>query len=308
MRIIREPEKLLSRSEAVAACERAFRAVAGRRWHPAHSESIELPSGRVSSVLSFDDDHGAFVRSEECAGQGWIWIERPPGEVIAMVHREPIDRMRGWAVSALATKLLAVPEAATLGVIGTGIQARRHVHAVMGVRKIKRILAAGRDLARAQAFVASLAGELGPDIAIEATIPGRAADLSDVLCVCTGASAPVVYGNEIRKGSHVNAVGSREFDRRELDTNAILRSKVFIEDREMGFTRAGDLRIPVEEGRVDPAAYSTDLGDLLTGKKAGRTKEGDITLFKSVGHPAAEFYLAVAAFEKALALKVGSEV
>ncbi|MCX5790026.1 MAG: hypothetical protein NTX64_16210 [Elusimicrobia bacterium] len=308
MRVLREPEKLLSRAEAIAACEKAFRAVATRRWHPAHSESVELPGAWLRTVVSFDDEHGVLIRSEESGGHGWISIQRPAGEVVAMIPRAAIDRMRGWSVSALATRLLAEEEARTVGVVGVGAQGRLHVHAVMAVRKIKRILAAGRTPAQSQAFVADLARELGPGVAIEAADATRAAAFSDVLCVCTDAKEPVVFGNEVRRGCHINAVGSRGPDRRELDTNAILRSKVFLEDREMGFGLANDLRAPIEQGRVGPEAYATDLGDLLTGRRRGRTSSDDITLFKSVGHPAAEFYLALAAYQKALTSRTGSEV
>lgn len=310
LRVLRSQdlEPLLTPAFAFTACERAFRAVADHAWHPAQRETLALGKLRLATSLGFDD--AGFVARFDRAdgGGGLVSLYRPAATPVALLPWAPLERVRASAVAALATRHMANDEAPCLGVIGTGVQARLHIQALTRVRNVKRVLTAGRTSAQAQAFAARMSRELGGGMSFEAADIGRAAALADVLCVCTDSTVPVLFGNEVRKGCHINATGSTSMDAREVDTNAVLRSKVAVEDKELGCLWAGDLRIPVEEGRVAPEALQTDLADLLKGRKSVRTSEDDITLFKAVGHPAADFYLALAAYEQASERGLGAEV
>lgn len=312
----RDLEQLLSPQLALAACEQAFKAVASHVWHPASYERLDLGGRTLVSSLGFDDS-GASIRFERCvlppprpapasgggsaeggpAAADLITLCKPAGNLLAVMPWAPIERVRASAIAALATKHLANEKAPCLAVVGTGAQARLHVRAVTRVRDVKRVLVAGRTEAATQAFTAALAREFGGGMSFEATDVARAASLADVLCLCTDSRAPVLLGNDVRRGCHVNATGATTFDAREVDTNTVLRAKTVIEDKELGVAQGGDLRIPVEEGRVKAQSFDTDLGDLVTGKKVVRASEDDITLFKAVGHPAVDFYLALAAYE-----------
>ncbi|MBI4422447.1 MAG: ornithine cyclodeaminase family protein [Elusimicrobia bacterium] len=303
-----EVERLLTPALALRAVRRAFQAVASKQWRPGESTELNAERAPIRIAWSRDEESGlAADMAWDRAGSGRILFQEPP-EYRALLKLEAIHRLRASAVSSLATESLARADASVLAVIGTGDQARLHIHAITRVRDIKRVLVVGRTAAKAQLFVAELLRELGGGMRFEATDAGRASSLADVLCLCTDSATPVLLGNEVGKGCHINAIGATTFDAREVDTNTVLRSKVVIEDKEYGITSAGDLRIPVEEGRIDGAAFQTDLGDLVAGKRTARACDDDITFFKSVGHPAVDFYLALAAYEAAVEERVGVEV
>ena len=300
-------EKLLDPPLAFSACEQAFRAVANRYWHPASYERLDLHGTALVSSVGFDDS-GFTVRFERSKDRNVVTVAKPAANLLCVMPWAPLERVRASAIAALATKLLANEKAPILAVVGTGPQARLHVVAVTRLRNVKRVLVAGRTPQQTQAFTAALAGEFGGGMIFEATDVPRAASLADVLCLCTDSRTPVLLGNDVRRGCHINATGTTSFDAREVDTNTVLRAKTVVEDKDISATQAGELRIPVEEGRVKAQVFDTDLGDLVMGKKVVRTSEDDITFFKAVGHPAVDFYLAIAAYETAIAKRVGNEV
>jgi ornithine cyclodeaminase/alanine dehydrogenase-like protein (mu-crystallin family) len=233
--------------------------------------------------------------------------ENSTGRLLALIEGSSIVTLRASAASAVATRYLAADTASVLCIVGTGVQAGLHLAAMLRVRDIRRVFIVGRTSAGASAFAASALGKYGGGIQFETTDLMRAASLADIICLCTDSRVPVLLGNHVKAGCHINAIGACGLDAREVDTNTVLRSKVVIEDKEMGIGRAGDLRIPFEEKKVPESAFQSDMAELTQGK-AVRGAPSDITLFKSVGHPAVDFHLAVAAYQAALQRKVGVEV
>lgn len=301
--------RLLDPRTAGKAAERAFRALAGRAWRGAGADAFRLAGVGGEAFWGLDEPAKAAALAAKIGlERSWVVLmDDAGGRVLALLDGRELREMAPSAAASVASKALAVEGPRVFGLVGTGAQARRQLKAA-AVTGIKRVLVAGRTAERAQAFIAEAERSYGGGLSFEAADVGRVAGLADVLCLCTDSAGPVLFGNEVRKGCHINAMGATEFDRREVDTNTVLRAKVVIEDKEYGITRAGDLRIPVQEGRVSTAAFETDLADVVAGKKAVRVTKGDITMFKSVGHPAVEFYLALTAYEAALERKVGTEV
>ena len=203
----------------------------------------------------------------------------------AVMDAEFITAMRTAAGSALATRLLARPDADTLAILGTGVQAEAHAIAIPRVRPIREIRVAGRDIAKAISLASKLSQQLG--IPVEGTDSFRdAVEGADLVCACTHAATPILLGRWLRPGVHVNSVGLN-FQGRELDADAVKMSRVFVESREAALASppagANDLTWPIRDGVIDKTHVVAEIGELVAGSHPDRTSDEQITLYKSVG-------------------------
>lgn len=196
----------------------------------------------------------------------------------ALVDGAALTGLRTAAVSGLATRHLARRAARHLLVFGAGLQARTHVIAMQAVRPIEHVTVVSRTAASARTLVADLRGD-----GLDATV-GTPDDVAtaDIVCACTTSDTPVVAGDLLAPGTHVNAVGAYRPTARELDTATMLRARIVVEQRDAALAEAGDLAIPVEAGELSPDAIVADLGEVVGGQVV-RTSEHDVTVFKSVG-------------------------
>ncbi len=204
------------------------------------------------------------------------------GKLQAMIESDHLGRMRTGAASGLATKLLAKPEARTLGVIGAGRQAFTQVAAVCAAREIADIRVFTRTDAHRDAFARRIERELGvaarPAASAEAAV-GEA----DVVIVITKSAEPVLRANWLKSGVHVNAAGANAATRREIDAETVLRATVRATDHLVqAKEEAAEYRDLVAAGRLKWQDV-VELGDIVTGKSPGRRGPADITLFKSLG-------------------------
>ena len=215
----------------------------------------------------------------------------------ALLEGAALTGIRTAAVSAVATRHLARPESRTLLVFGGGTQGLAHVEAMAEVLPgLERVLCVSRSDSSAKRLV-ERATKLG---FVAEVAPPAGVELADVVCTCTTSSSPLFDGGRLRAGAHVNAVGTYKRDARELDDAVIARSKVFVEVKDPALQEAGDLRLPVEAGRLDPEDV-TELGDVAGGRETGRTGIDDITVFKSVGVAFEDLVVAAAAVRRARA-------
>ncbi len=204
------------------------------------------------------------------------------GRLLALMEADWLGQTRTGAASGLATKYMARPDAATLGVIGTGQQARTQVMAVAAVRPLTSVLAYGRDETRRAAFAQEMAKRIGVSVRPVASAEEAVRD-ADIVVTMTTAREPVLRGAWLRPGTHVNAAGSNWANRREVDDETVERSAVVaVDSLEQAQLEAGDLVLPAAAGRFD-WARAVELGTILDGKVAGRPSPEAITLFKSVG-------------------------
>lgn len=196
----------------------------------------------------------------------------------ALVDGAALTGLRTAAVSGLATRHLARPDARHVVVFGAGLQARTHVVAMRAVRPIQQVTVVSRTAASARALVAELRRD-----GLDATV-GAPDDVAtaDVVCACTTSDTPVVDGNLLATGTHVNAVGAFRPTARELDTVTMQRARIVVEQRDAALAEAGDLAIPIEAGELSPDAIVADLGEVVGGRTV-RTSEDEVTVFKSVG-------------------------
>ena len=207
------------------------------------------------------------------------------GTPVALLDGEAITAARTAAGSALSTDLLARKDAKSLVVIGTGVQARAHLRAVSRVRDFETVIVAGRDVAKAKAFAASVRGELGRSIRISATIDQALTD-GDVICACTHTAEPVVKRDRLREGTHVTSVGYNSAGR-EVDEATVVDALVVVESRTAALAAppsgSNDLNWPIRDGKITKEHVHAELGELVNKTKSGRANDRQLTLYKSVG-------------------------
>lgn len=209
----------------------------------------------------------------------------------AIFDRGALTALRTAAVSALATRYLARPDARQLVVFGAGAQARAHVHALRAVRGIEHVTIVGGGSPRAAELVEELR-----DQGIEA-VTGTASAVADadIVCTCTTSRTPVFDGALVRPGTHVNAIGAYRPDARELEASLLARALVVVETRPSALAEAGDVVLAIEDGALAVARLH-ELSAVVRGDvvRAGT----DITVFKSVGLALEDLAVAAAAADR----------
>lgn len=227
-----------------------------------------------------------------------LLFEAEHGRLLAVMDATSITAIRTAAASGVATRLLAREDAGDLAILGSGVQARTHLEAMKIARPLHRVRVAGKDLDRAKVFAARESGKHG--IAVEPFASVREAVAgADIICTVTSSREPVLLGEWISPGAHINAVGSSVPFARELDTAAVVRSRLFVDRRESALNEAGDFLIPKKEGALSDDHILGEIGELLTGRVRGRESAQDITLFKSLGIAVEDVASARLIYEKA---------
>ncbi|MCI1747285.1 MAG: ornithine cyclodeaminase family protein [Acidipropionibacterium sp.] len=236
-----------------------------------------------------------------------VLSSRVDGAPLAVLDGRVPTRERTAAASAVATRALSRPDSHVLGLVGAGGLAEPHLRAISKVRPIDTVVVWSRTLHTAERFIAS-ADASGMDFEI-VDRPEEVARRADILCTLTPSRDPIVRGEWLRQGAHVNAVGAPpRSDHRELDSDAVARSSLFIDDPGAAFSESGDLLIPLKEGRVCADDVRATLGEVLAGVHPGRRHRGEITLFDSVGIGVEDLAIANLYVQAAQAAGVGTSV
>jgi ornithine cyclodeaminase/alanine dehydrogenase-like protein (mu-crystallin family) len=221
------------------------------------------------------------------------------GEPLALLNASAVTEIRTAAVSVVATELLANPDARTLAVIGTGVQARSHIRALDATRPLTEIRVAGRDEARARQFAASFGGETRVPVRACASAREAVAD-ADLVVTATSSAQPVLERDWIAAGAHINAVGACLPHQRELDTATVAVGALFADRRDSLLAEAGDYRLAAAEGAVTEDHLRGELGDVLTGVAPGRVNAAEITIFESLGLAIEDLAAAACAYRNAV--------
>ena len=204
------------------------------------------------------------------------------GEPLAIIDATAITEIRTAAVSGAATHALARPDAGDLAILGSGAQARSHLAAMAAVRSLRRVRVWSRTRANAERFAREQGQRHGMTLEVseDAAAAVRGAD---IVCTTTAAREPVLQGRWLSAGAHVNAVGACFAGTRELDTQAVARSRFFTDRRESCIAEAGDFILAKNEGAIADAHLLGEVGDVLLGRLAGRVSPQDVTVFESLG-------------------------
>jgi ornithine cyclodeaminase/alanine dehydrogenase-like protein (mu-crystallin family) len=227
------------------------------------------------------------------------------GKLKAMIEADLFGQLRTGAASGLATQLLANPDAQTLGMIGVGRQSRTQAIAVCAVRPIKRVLVFARTPESREAYARSLEKELGIEVRAAASAEACVRE-ANVVVTITKSAVPVLRGEWLAKGTHVNVAGANAGDRREVDGETVLRSAIRVTDQlEQAMKEAGELRDLVAADKLKWTDVR-ELGDLVSGRAPGRQSPSDITLFKSLGIALEDVAFGELVYQRALAAGVGT--
>lgn len=288
--------ELLPMAECVDAMEEALGAMARGDavlplrtmvWMPDRSGLLGTMPGYLGAPASLGIKIIAYMPgnhgSDRDSHQGAVLLfDTKVGDLLAVIDASSITAIRTAAASGLATRLLAREDAGDLAILGTGVQASAHLEAMRTVRRLRRVRVCSRSIEQAKRFAGHHAKDL--DVPIEAVATAREAALgADLICTATASSEPVLFGDWIAEGAHVNAVGACFPKARELDTRAVVRSRLFVDRRESCFAEAGDFLIPKAEGAIGDDHVLGEIGEIVIGRVPGRRSRDEITLFKSLG-------------------------
>lgn len=233
------------------------------------------PDDAVMGVKSYP-----VVRSGTTQGAVLILLlySMESGELLAMIKADRLGQLRTGAATGVATAALARPDSEVLSVYGTGFQAGAQIAALIeSMPNLKALNVVGRNPGRRDSFIRSLRETVS--LEINAADPEGAARAADVIVTATGASDPVLLGEWVKPGTHINAVGSNLASKREVDRGTLERAAVIVvDDRDVAAVDCGDLIL----NHWDPTTVGT-IGDVLIGRSPGRTASEDVTVFQSQG-------------------------
>ncbi len=229
------------------------------------------------------------------------------GRPLALMDASEITTIRTAAVSGVATRLLARQDASNLAILGTGAQAMSHLEAMLVARQIQRVRVWSRSAENREKFAAQAQAHFG--ISIELTETAQAVVIgADIICTTTSSTQPVLRGEWLADGTHLNVVGASTRHSREVDTATMLRSSLFADRRESVLNEAGDFLIPKLEGAIDDSHIRGEIGEILLGQIPGRQSPTEITLFKSLGLAVEDLASAHYIYHQAVQQGIGTAV
>lgn len=316
-----EIQQLLSMGECIDLMSRALEAlVQGKAIQPLRS-ILQLPEtagalGVMPGYLATEGAIGAkiitvFPSNQESgldSHQGAILLfENRQGRLLSIMDASSVTAIRTAAVSGLATRLLARPDSSRLAILGSGVQARSHLEAMLAVRPIEKVKIWSRTVERARKLAREGSDQFG--ISVTSAESARSAvEDADIICTTTSSPVPVLQGEWIGEGTHINAVGSSAARTRELDTSAVVRSRLYVDCRESALHEAGDFLIPKQEGALTDPHIIGEIGEIVTGRVEGRRSPTEVTLFKSLGLAVEDVASARFIYSKALKMGIGTEL
>jgi len=227
----------------------------------------------------------------------YVLSEYDTGTPLAVMDGGYLTGIRTAAGSAVATRALASPSARTLGVFGTGVQARFHVETIRRVRQLERVLVHGTSPEKARTFAEWVSATTGLP-----ADPASAEEVSaaDIVAACTTSPTPVVVDAAVKPGAHVNAVGAFTPATRELPAELVRRAGVYVDTRAGALSEAGDLLL----AGVD--TVRGEVGEVLLDRVPGRQRQQEVTVYKSVGAAFLDAATARLAFDAAGEQAVGT--
>ena len=245
-----------------------------------------LPGGLETFMFLFDTDSGALAAILEVMFLSWL---------------------KTAAVSALATRHLAPPDSSVLALFGAGRHARSQLYGVKHAADIRRVQVYSRDQTKRRDFCARMSAELEIDV-MPVNTPAEALRDADIVTAITNSPIPVFAGADLPdKPLHINGLGAHYPWVREIDSQTVANSRVFVDVMRQGVSKNGELVIPMEEGLIDDDHVAGDLGGLAAGAVTGREPDTQWTLFLSGGTGIDDIAVVTSLYRKAKQLGIGTE-
>jgi ornithine cyclodeaminase len=261
---------------------------------PAH-RSAPQPAYGLKAVCVFP---GNPERGLDTHQGGVLLFDGETGELRALLDASAVTAIRTAAVSAVATRALAREDARELALLGSGVQARAHLEACAKVRELERARVWSPTPEHAREFAAAAEAPFPVEAVENAEAAVRGADL---VVTATAAREPILEGEWLASGAHVNAVGSSLPTARELDAATVRDAALFADSRESLLNESGDYRFAVEEADIGPEHVRAELGEVLIGSRDGRRSDDELTLFESLGLAAEDLAAAEHVYARARA-------
>jgi ornithine cyclodeaminase/alanine dehydrogenase-like protein (mu-crystallin family) len=239
-----------------------------------------------------------FVRGIQ-SHQGLVILFDPEsGAPVCVVHAGELTAIRTAAASAVATDALARKDARRLALLGYGEQAGTHAQAIGKVRDLESIVVWGRSPERAQTFAKQIQAELGRPVVTAGTVREAVAE-ADIVCTVTSASEPILKGDWVRTGTHLNLVGSGYAGPTEVDSDLVVRSRFIADSREGVLHQGAEFLRAKAAGLIGDEHIVGEIGEVLSGKIEGRRSPEEITVYKSLGHVVQDLASAWAIYSQA---------
>jgi ornithine cyclodeaminase/alanine dehydrogenase-like protein (mu-crystallin family) len=308
----REVAQLLPMKECIDVLEQAFAHAGGGDVENKPRSRIRMPNGFFHFMAAADAEHRVFgYKAYPSMGAGNKFIvmlyDYETGQLLACLEAGRLGQIRTGAASGLATRHMARDDAGTVAVIGSGFQARTQLEAVCAVREIRQARVYSRRAERREDFATQMTERLGVEVTPaeggEQCVAG-----ADVVITITSARDPVLQGDWLAEGAHVNAAGGNHWMRREVDEAVVTRADVVVvDDLEQARAECGDLIWPEARGtfRWDMAHQ---LQDVVAGRITGRPGQQSITLFESLGVALEDIAAAQLVYRKAVDQGIGQEL
>ena len=219
------------------------------------------------------------------------------GRPICAIDASALTGLRTAAATIMATRALARPGARVLALLGCGEQAAWHMRGMALMGDLQEVRVWARSSHKAAEFAARYR-RVG--LSVVATASAEAAVRgADIVCTLTTSSEPVLKGEWLATGQHINLVGASTRSAREADDAVVIRSQFFVDSRDHALSQAGELRHSIESGLVGPEHVAGEIGQVLDGTVSGRTSADEITVYKSLGHVAQDLVVAGAIHARA---------
>lgn len=308
-----EVRKLLTMPAAIAAVEDISRkqAEATVIVHP--RRRFELPNhGFFHYMAALDTADGYVAMKQYTYVKGKLCFlvtlySVATGELLALIEADYMGQLRTGAASGVATKYLAKKLAKSAAIIGTGGQARTQLEAIHNVRMLDAVYVCGRDEQRRNQFCDEMTERLGVTC-YAMTSSTEAVRSAEIISTATTSSHPVLFGQDLQPGVHINAIGANHAHKQELDENAVFRANlIFVDSLAQSNQEAGDLILPFAKEPQHWAGVH-ELAELVAGRTPGRASDSQITLFKSNGIAAWDLAVAVKVYQAAKEKGLGREL
>jgi ornithine cyclodeaminase len=302
---MREALRALAKGDAMLPLRTVMRLPDGRGAFAAMPAYLGSPSALGIKVITvFPGNEGTALDSHQGAV---LLFEAEQGRLLSIMDASSITSIRTAAVSAVATALLARESSTRLAILGAGVQALTHIESMRSVRPIERVTIWSRHDGRAIRLSRKVREQFGLDARVVGAAVDAVAD-ADIVCTTTSSREPVLEGAWLLPGTHVNAIGASLPSARELDSEAVRRSRLYVDRQESTRNEAGDFLIPLREEVIREDHIVGEIGELLLGQVEGRRSDEEITLFKSLGLAIEDLASAHHIYHKAIAAGIGTPV
>ena len=312
-------------SQAIAAMKRAYAALSDGRaqaplrlsmqipWHEAtglfmpayvHDDTGEAMAVKAVALFPHNSERGLPLIQAAV-----LVMEADSGRPIALVEGSTLTAIRTGAASGAATDLLARPDSQVVAIFGAGVQGRTQLEAVCTVRPVQTAWIYDPDRLRLEKFIAEMAGVASLPVDLRAADdPLQAVKDADVICTATTSLTPVFSDADLKPGVHINAVGAYTPEMQEIPGDTVARALVIVDSRAASLAEAGDLIQPIQQGRITPEHIHAELGEIVLGRKQGRSSPAQVTFFKSVGIAVQDAMAASLAVENAQKMGIAQMV